>query len=258
MKRHLLILLAFVCFTVNWSCTKYTYDEALPSVQFVSAKFYGNDSVLLTGKVTNTGASGIENVGFAYDEQPSFDILVNQVGAPPTSGQFSVVIKLIPDSTYYIKCFATNSFGYVVSTNFKYTVPSATPEYAPCAGTIPANSVVDNKVTYAMTYIYYDNTSAQYGNVGIETQNGSSEFVNIYFTAAPVNGIYTTVYDPTTLSSDPNPYDCTILVNNSYAVNAGGKVYVAIGTGGTGTITFCSISYVAFSTTFFVSGNITY
>ncbi|HSY75704.1 MAG TPA: hypothetical protein VK890_02540 [Bacteroidia bacterium] len=258
MKRYLLFSFAFICFTINWSCTKYTYDQALPSVQFVSAKFYGNDSVQLTGKVTNIGASPIDNVGFAYDEQPAFDILVNQIGVPPTSGQFSVVVRLAPDSTYYIKCFATNDFGYVASANYKYTVPSAAPEVAPCAGSIPANSAVDNKVTYSMVDINYDNTSALYGNVGVETDNGSSEFVNIYFRAAPVNGIYTTITDPTALSSDPNPYDCTIVVNNSYVVNAGGSVYVALGSGGTGTITFCSIPYVAYSTTFFVSGNITY
>ncbi len=257
MKKTFLFLLIFIVCGLYWSCSKVTYDEALPAVQFISAKSYGNDSVLLTAKVTSSGASPIENVGFAYSEQPYFDILVNQIQAAPTLGQFSVVIKAIPDSTYYIKCFATNSFGYVASGNYKYTVPTTTPQSAPCAASIPANSVVDNKATYSGLYIYYNNAGSTYGNIDVNATNGASETVDIYFNAPPVNGIYTTS-DPSNLSFDPNPYDCAIVVNNNYVVNSGGYVYIALGNGGSGTITFCSLPYVAFSSTFFVSGNLTY
>jgi hypothetical protein len=257
MKKTFLFLFILITCSLYWSCRKVTYDEALPAVQFISARSYGNDSVLLTAKVTNSGASPIENVGFAFDEQPYFDILVNQVQATPTTGQFSVVIKAMADSTYYIKCFATNSFGYVASGNYKYTVPTSIPQYAPCVSSIPANSVVDAKVTYSNLYIYYNNAGSTYGNIDVNASNGSSESVDIYFNAPPVNGVYTTS-DPTNLSFDPNPYDCAIVVNNNYVVNSGGYVYIALGTGGSGTITFCSLPYVAFSSTFFVSGNLTY
>jgi hypothetical protein len=257
MKKVFLLLILFSFLAIDWSCSKVTYDQALPAVQFVSAKSFGNDSVLLTAKVTSSGASAIENVGFAYSEQPVFDILVNQVLAPPVAGQFSVVVKLIPDSTYYIKCFATNSFGYVASGNYKYNVPVATPQTAPCASSIPANSIVDAKATYSMPYIYYNSSGSTFGNIDINANNGGSETIDIYFNAAPLNGVYTTS-DPSNLSFDTNPYDCAIVMNNNYAINSGGLVYVALGAGGSGTITFCSIPYSAFSTTYFVSGNITY
>ncbi|HTA83513.1 MAG TPA: hypothetical protein VK783_11280, partial [Bacteroidia bacterium] len=96
-------------------CTKKTYEETLPQVNFVSVVPYGNDSAIITGNVSSAGASPIEYVGFAYSTTPSFDILSNQILGNGTLGQFSAQIKASQDSTYYFKCFAANSYGYKVS-----------------------------------------------------------------------------------------------------------------------------------------------
>ncbi|HTB07856.1 MAG TPA: hypothetical protein VK806_12960 [Bacteroidia bacterium] len=256
MKKTTGYLCVILLLAMYWSCSK-PYNEALPVVQFVSASAVGNDSIILIGNVTSSGADAVQYVGFAYAEQPSFDILSNQVLLNGTTGMFSWKVKALPDSTYYIKCFAANSFGYAATGNFKYTVPVGSPQSAPCASTIPANSVVDNKITYSMS-VNYDNTYPQYGTVGIETSGFPSESVNIYFNGAPANGIYSTASDPTNFNFDSNPYDCVIMINSSYFTNSGGQVYVAVTSPGHGTITFCSIPYVVSSATYYISGNISY
>lgn len=254
MLKRITLLFVLAATALLPGCTKKTYDDALPKVDFVSALAYGNDSVIVTGNVTSAGASPIEYVGFAYSTNPTFDILENQVIGNGTTGEFSTLVRGFQDSTYYFKCFAANSFGYVVSNTFKYTVPAATPQTAPCS--VTNNTVIDNSQTYYMNYVATNSVSAAYGNFEVDAENGSSEIVDIYFNATPTNGVYTTQVDAANFSFDTNPYDCVVTVNG-YAVNTGGKVYVGINSGTT-TVSFCSLIYVAYSTNFSISGKVSY
>jgi hypothetical protein len=241
----------------NWTCSK-PYYEALPVVQFVSAVPYGNDSLLVTGNISSQGLSAVQYAGFASAEQPSFDIMENQVVKSAGSvGHFTALIKAIQDSTYYIKCFAVNSYGYTATGNYVYTVPAAGPQTAPCAKSITANTVNDAGMTYNITDGYYITAAPTYGKVDIEADNGGTEEIDIYFTTTPINGIYTTS-DATNLDFDTNPFDCGIIINNTYLVNSGCKVYIALNnTAGTVTVTYCSLPYLVSSSTYYISGNYT-
>lgn len=253
-KRFLLITSCFFIVTVYWSCSKKTFTDALPQVQFVSVTPYGNDSAIIAGNVTSAGASPVEYVGFAFSANSSVDLLKNQVLLNGTTGRFSAGVKVYHDSTYYFKCFAANSFGYAASAAFKCTIGSAVGDSAPCA--LNSNYIVDGG--YGGYSIVSLNTGPSYasygGSFGVYVDNGSStESVDICFNGSPGNGTYNSV---SSLSFDTNPYDCEIVVNGSYVVNAGGKVYVSVKSGKT-TISFCPITYIGTST-YSISGKITY
>lgn len=240
--KNILLFLS-VCVMVNWSCKKYTYDEALPKVQFVSAVSNGSDSLILTAKIISQGASPVENVGFAYYERPDFDILVNQVAADPSSGTFSVIVPAVPDSTYYIKCFATNEYGYTATSNAKYTMPVSNPQTAPCAASMKLNTVVDNGSTYTISSSGLTSGSS-YSSVALQCSQGPNTIVTIYFNATPVNGIYRLI-DPNNLSGDTNPFDCAIEdYNYNTTTNGNGYVYIAVSSGSNkSTVSFCNIYF---------------
>lgn len=253
MKKFVLLISITITCLLGWNCTKYTFDQSLPQVQIVSANLINSDTLMITGNVVSAGSTAIQNVGFAYSNQPNFDIISNQVLLNGTTGKFSMYLMVYPDSTYYFKCFATNANGYAASGNLKYTVIPIGPQTAPCAGSLSTNYVVDGGLGYNIIDVNtYTGGGATYGNYELATDNGGNEVIDIFFRYTPTNGVYTTA-DPTNLSTDPNPYDCGISIDNSYFANAGGKVYISIN-GSTITYTFCSILYNNGSTNVSLSG----
>lgn len=259
MKNTLILTLLACAILLFNGCTK-KYSDTLPQVQFISASPYGPDSVLLTGTVTNKGQDDIQYVGFSYYDKPTFDILQNQVLLNGTNGTFSYPVYAHQDTTYYFKCFAANTFGYAVSSTFKYTVPHATPDTAPCS--LTSNAVTDNSVHWSLPFIYSGPSYAAEGAYGIEADDVSgSEILNIQFKQVPVNGIYNTVGDAATYIDDTNPYDVFVTIGSSFvtfSVNSGYKVYVAQNKDGTTTVSFCTVYYTAYSHNYTLSGKVTY
>ncbi len=234
------------------SCNK-KYSETLPVVQFNSVVPFGNDSAILTGTVLSKGKDDIQYVGFSYSNQPTTDILPNQILLNGTNGTFSCSVFMHRDSTYYFRSFAANSFGYAVSPSIKYTIPNAAPDSAPCP--LNANTVIDNGVHFTMTYINYAG-----GNLNA-SDNAGFENVTIYFKTSPVNGIFSTVTTYPFPMGDPNLYEVSISVTQNsfttYVVNAGGSVYVGLNNGKT-TVSFCSLTYTVGSYTYNISGKISF
>jgi len=242
MKRNSLYTLLFVLFFLC-GCTKKNYEDALPKVEFVSATQCGNDSAILVGNVIISGADAVQITGFAYASIPNFDITSNQLVLAGSTGQFSGKVLAYPDSTYYFKCFAANDYGYVVSNTFKCTIGSALPDSAPCS--INNNILKIASGSYTLTNINYGIPSPPYGNYQVEADDGFGNEIDYYFNALPANGIYNVVSD---LSFDTNPYDCQVMIDQTYGVNAGGKVYVAHNKDGTVTISDCSLTFMVSST----------
>src|SRR6185312_1475694 len=248
MKRLFFLFIIAAIIMLN-GCSK-NYEDSLPACTFLSAVPYGQDSILIVGQVTKQGASPIEYNGFAYSNQPNFDITSNQLGCALTQqGLFEAVIPANPDSTYYFKCYVANEYGYTVSGNYKYTVPYPAPDSAPCSLT---NHVVnDNHIAWKMIYVS-GGGNASFGSYGVQANDASgNEVVNIYFNMIPVNGIYTTDGDEQDFIDYPNnKFSVLIVLGNftQYTVNSGGKVYVAQNKDGSTTVSFCTLTYTAFST----------
>lgn len=258
MKRLFFLFTIAAIIMLN-GCSK-NYNDALPACTFLSAAPYGQDSILIMGQVTKQGASPIEYNGFAYSSQPNFDITSNQLAcALSQQGLFEAVIPANPDSTYYFKCYVANEYGYTVSGNYKYTVPYPAPDSAPCS--LTNNVVNDNHTAWKMTDVS-GGGNASFGSYGVQANDASgSEVLNIYFNVVPVNGIYTTDGDEQDFISNPNnKFSVLIVLGNftQYTVNSGGKVYVAQNKDGSTTLSFCSLTYTAFSTNFPLSGKINF
>lgn len=254
MKRLLFLLIFPVIWLLN-GCSK-SYEGALPTCSFVSAAPYGQDSLLIEGQVNNQGAAPIEYAGFAYSHQPNFDILSNQVQVPAQQ-QFFAVIPAYPDSTYYFKCYVANEYGYAISTNYKYTVPHPKPDSAPCS--LTTNIINDNHNAWNMAYI---SNSGGFGSYGIEASDATGyEVVNFYFNMTPVSGVYTTDGSEEDFIDNPNNKFSVLIVLGSFTqftVNSGSQVYVAKYKDGTTTISFCTLTYSAFSSNFPIYGKVTF
>lgn len=226
-------------------CKKYTYDDSLPVVKFISAVQYGfGDSVLLVGEVTSQGASPVQYVGFSFSPQPIFPILSRQALLNGTNGKFQYVVPAYPDSTYYFNCFAANSFGYAISGNYKYTVAWPALDTAPCI--IANNTVIDNNVTYTMGKGLNAGANGGPGNDNIEVSNGN-EILNFAFNINPVSpGIYITDGNPSDFPNSFNPNSVLITLGiigfSGTYVKSGGSVYVGQSKNGN-TISFCLLTY---------------
>jgi|SRR6185437_4448139 len=259
MRHFKLLLLTFVAGSLFLnSCKK--YDDSLPTVEFVSAVPFGTDSVVLTGKVLTTGADDIQYVGFSYSSVPTNNFTDNQLLLVGTNGSFSYPTRMPQDSTYYIKCFAANSFGYAVSSATKFTVPTATLDSASCP--LNADVVTDNGTNWNMAFIATGPSYAPQGVFGIQASDvTSTETVTIQFKSTPINAIYTTEAG-LPFNSDNNPYEVNISLQvgpfTNYTINTGGKVYVTVYKSGTVTVSFCSLTYTFSGTNYPFSGKILY
>ncbi len=249
---RLLLLTAAIDFS---SCSKHTYDQTLPSVSFLSVAPYGlsGDSVLISGRVNSPGLSAVQFVGFAYSTQTSFSILNNQFLANVNASPFTAIVPVSPDSTYYFKAFASNSYGYSCSNLFKYAA-SISGSSAPC--NLSSNTALDNGVNYTLSDVNSGGSYATFGTFGVEADNGAYETINIFFNGNPPSGTYTTVANLSALNGDTNPFDVGIEINGN-SVNAGCKVYVTVNANKTTTVSFCSGEYQSYENQY-ASAKITY
>ncbi len=233
-----IVLLLLFGSTSFYSCKKKTFDDALPQITLVSATVSNLDSVLLVANITSAGANALEYCGFAYSANPSFSVLNRQVLFQATgTGKFQAVVPAIHDSTYYFKAFAANGFGYNVSNVIKYTVPTPAPAIAPC--TLTNNYVNDGGLGFSVSS-YGSAANPQWGGYTV-TLNGTNEDIAISFPYKPINGVYNTVSDGSTMGAGQA---CVSITNfNIYYVNNGGKIYVSVNSNGTTTISFCSLTY---------------
>ena len=238
---------------IFWRCSK-PYSEALPTVQLVSIVPYGMaDSVLITGKITSAGASAIQYEGVSFSNVPSFDLLSRQTLLNSTSATFTAVIPAPQDSTYYFEAFAANQYGYGVSSVYKYTVPSAKPDSAPCS--IPQNTVVfqGDNTPYDILW----GGSPPYGSFYVEADFGLSNAIDIYFNQVPTNGIYS-VLNTEDFVDNSSQYVATIVLDNTYSFNEGGYVYISQNKNGSTTVSFCSLTANVSSVNYVASEKITF
>jgi hypothetical protein len=250
MKKLKLFLFFSVCSVFIWDCKN--FNEGLPTVQFVSVVPHGPDSLLVTGVVTSKGADNIQYTGFSYSSNQVFDLLQNQVLINGSNVQFSAVVFAKQDTTYYFKSFAANSIGYATSSIFTYKFPKSAPDTAPC--NLINNDVKDDYNNVPLPIIRYGGEYAPIGNFGVQATDGVSELLNVYFLIDPVNGIYTV--ENGNFPGDSNPYEVVIELNG-YNVT-GGNLYIAQNPDGSITLSFCGLSYVAFSVTYPVSAKVTF
>ncbi len=249
----------FFCFLIMFftRCSK-PYQQALPIVQFVSAVPYGlADTLLLSGYITSAGASDVEYTGFSFSNVPTFDLLSHQVllNSNP-DGTFSALVTAYNDSTYYFEAFAANQYGYTVSNVFKYTVPAAKPDSAPC--NIPRNTIIFNDNNWTPASVFGSGGQNPYGSYYVEADFGAGYSIDIYFNMVPTNGEYLVLSPNNFVGYNGSHYIATLIMDQDYPFNQNGYVYITQNKDGSTTLSFCSLVVNMFSTNFPVSAKITY
>jgi hypothetical protein len=215
-----IFFVAIVLF-VSFGCKKVLKDplDYYPEVELVDVEVQSDGSVLVHGRVLSPGkykGSEIENVGFCMlkDEEPG--MMDNQVEGYMDGNDFYGVIPqfLIDDnSVHYFKAFATNDFGYTLSTakafDSLYLDISA-----PC-------TLNDNYYNFLGTSGVYDGVN-ETGTNDYMASHGNNRFYITFPT-----DIHAGVYQVNSYADLPNKVKCTAQGGgNQYPLQNGELVYV--------------------------------
>ncbi len=172
-------LLIFVLLFTFTNCSK-DEDESVPTVTTSAPGTVGVTSAEVGGEVLEEGGSAVTERGIVWSESPDPSTGDNQIPWGTGSGSFTLTIEdLDPETTYYYKAYATNSFGTGYGDQAQFTTDEVTfdlptvvtgdvtditfysavasgevtddgggtvSEYGICWGTDPNPTVDDNKV----------------------------------------------------------------------------------------------------------------
>ena len=93
----------------------------LPTV--VINNVYSIDQTIATasGNVTNQGGSSVTERGFQYSTVSNLASGTGIIEGSGTGGFYKQISSLLPNTTYYIRAYATNSFGTAFSNEISFT-----------------------------------------------------------------------------------------------------------------------------------------
>lgn len=234
--------------------------ENTPSIQILSATT-ANDTTTIKIKLIFNTALGINEKGVYYNtvgnpssedkQKLSYESINND------NDEFTVKIPYLESNKkHYFKAFIDSYGGDLISTTFEYTTPIAIPPTIPCS--LSNNTIEDSgTATYTQLYIYSGSPYSRYvGSYGYEVSNAGSFALYFSFANKPETGVYTT---SSTEYFNNSPRNVFVLAKHSMiesTVNSGSKVYVE-NNGSTIKISFCSLPYVFYSSTFTCTGSFT-
>jgi len=113
------ILRIFLLFAlaIQFSCK----EEILPTVDTLAPEILGATRALLIGNVVDPGSSEVSSRGFCWSLRPGPTVGDSVKPHLAGTGEFSTVIEIVPDSTYYVKAYATNRTGTAYGNEFTVT-----------------------------------------------------------------------------------------------------------------------------------------
>jgi|GEM_PF-5141360 hypothetical protein len=243
--------LAFLFVVINfYSCEKPQEKTQLPSIETSSA-VVDNKRVECISKVLDEGTSSLTDQGICWSisPQPTLEdhVMVNEVNSEsPATGFINKipVHDLKPNTTYYIKAFATNiqGTGFGNQLTFKTDSCDTTP----------------NRIEFSNSSLDFPNVSLSQDSSGQYVFEGSSVddifTLTMRFAEIPETGIYTTVnaWEDDTLG----PAECSLECfpgGGEILFNEGNTIEV-IKEGNSYSASFCRAQ--AYSL-FFADGNLT-
>ena len=242
----------------SYSCKKLTLNDALPVVAVKSVSVISADSAAVTGTIINPGADVIEYEGLCYSSDPMPQMLDNQYFVGNSSTNFTIHVPFKQDSTYYVRVYATNSYGYGISSPYKFTVAHAKPALAPCP--LSNMKLVDQGNPYPIDFVYSGTGYASYGVWGLEVDyNSGNNALRMDFNKVPTNGAYVVQGDAGQFSSDNNPKEvyAELDVFNTYNMQSGDSVYVSENADKSISFSFCHLHYIMGSASISMAGQFT-
>lgn len=106
-----------------WSFTTLTLEEiTIPSVSTTSITFYTNTFATVGGNVSSDGGLSVTERGIYWGTSTSPETTGTKVQIGSGTGSFSTLLsELSPNTTYYVKAYATNSKGTAFGTQISFT-----------------------------------------------------------------------------------------------------------------------------------------
>lgn len=117
-------------------------------------------STSITGQITNNGGAEIINAGFVYAtfSNPTLETNEGSITVEPQAQVLSATINnLLPNTTYYINAYATNTFGTAYSTGVSFTTLNNT-TYSITSDENIAVDAFDNNIYVALNATVTANT----------------------------------------------------------------------------------------------------
>ncbi len=111
----------------------FTTSATLPSVSTQAPTNIGVSKATANGTITNLGVPDPHQHGFCWNTsgQPDLQDYKIDLGETDDTGSFSTVIQgLLPDTTYYIRAYATNTAGTSFGGEITFTTLALRPEVA--------------------------------------------------------------------------------------------------------------------------------
>jgi len=212
------------------------------------------------GNITSDGGAAVTARGVCWSTIANFSPADNSTTNGTGTGSFSSnMTGLIPNTTYYVKAYATNSEGTGYGNILTFKTLAAIPDTVFTVLCSPqANSInfSGQLQTFGTSYGTNGLLNGNYGLVG----NGSYSDLRIEFSQEPVTGKYITS-DPTSFMS---PTQCNVngtfggTMSYHYDTSAGDTVYVKKNGTGKYSMTFCHLTFSGSSGfTFTSDGNLT-
>ncbi len=116
-----------------------TTAQALASVTTAAATAVTTTSANSGGNVTSIGGSPVTSRGVCYGTAPNPTLANNVISGGSGAGAFvSNLTGLLPNTSYYIRAYATNTAGTAYGTQVSFTTANPTP---PVVNTAPASAV---------------------------------------------------------------------------------------------------------------------
>jgi uncharacterized protein (TIGR02145 family) len=103
------ILRIFLLFAlaIQFSCK----EEVLPTVETLAPEILGATRATLKGNLIDPGSSEVSSMGFCWSLHPGPTVGDSIIPHLAGTGDFSKEFEIVPDSTYYVKAYATNRTG---------------------------------------------------------------------------------------------------------------------------------------------------
>lgn len=166
-------------------------STSLPTVTTGSVSNITASGASCSGNVTNDGGASVTQRGFCYSTSQNPTISNSKVTSGSGTGSFSANLTgLSPNTTYYVRAFATNSKGTSYGTQRSFTTQSATVSYCNSKGSNSYYEWID-----LVRFAGIDRTSGNDGGYKdmtsmVATVNRGSTYT-IYFSAGFRSTSYT-------------------------------------------------------------------
>lgn len=111
------------------ACEKGIFST-LPKVETLPSIILNANLVTLNGKILDEGSSAVTERGFCWALRPNPSVNDNFSQNEFGPGEITYELKVIPDTTYYIKAYATNSKGTSYGNEIDFNTSTVLPELA--------------------------------------------------------------------------------------------------------------------------------